>query len=1116
MSGSGASSIALTAEQQAPISAREASVALAAGAGCGKTKVLTEKFVALLDGQAPPPLDRIVALTFTEKAARELRGRIRTACREKAERGTDTAYWRGVLRDLEIARIGTFHAFCGTILRRYPIEAAVDPSFAVLDDAIAPTVRGDSLDACLRRWLSSRDPDLAALAVDYGLDAVREALGDFLANRPDLDLDVWASTPPSEIVSSWERFRDGPALASLLSGMAPDHRELLEVLSGNECSHPVMSDRRAMILADLPRLHLAANPAAAMAELREFAKVQGGGKKDHWPSAEVYEEVKKRLTYLRGHIDTLLKLLAPDDGRSLAAAEAGVRFARLASQAVAEYSRAKAQEGVLDFDDLQSRVRDLLRHGPVAVREDLVRSIDILLVDEFQDTDATQAEILSHLAGAEIGGGRLFLVGDAKQSIYRFRGARPEIFDRFRKDFPPTGRLNLTENFRSVPGILAFVNALFGETFPGREHLLRPGGPPSGLDAEAAPAVEFLWSGAPGARTDAASRRKAEAAAIARMLSARLAAGWTVRVRGERESRAARPGDVAILFRSRSDFPLYEHALASEGLDYHVVGGSTFFAQQEVIDLINLLSAIEDPFDPLALAGTLRGPVFGVSDEGLFWLATAGTGDLPSAFQRWERVAESLAPDDRTAIGRAHVLLSRWRGEKDRLSIAGLLNLALVDSGFEAALLGEFLGERKRANVRKLVRLARKFDQRGSFTLADFVARLRADVKNPPREEQATTTDDRGRAVRLMTIHQAKGLEFPIVIVADLDRDTPNTSKLMSYHPELGVLVRATGTDPDDELPTRNLGRLLRDRIESRAEHEEALRVFYVAATRARDALVLSAGISPDDPPASPALTLLAERFHLADGTCRVGEVDPERPPRAAVIADSADLPPGNASRTPFRPRILMTARRITRASPPFEEDGARSGTSRQRWLSLDTSSVLTGAMPEVDRLLRAALTDPSAIGDVPLPDLVERIARSQGLWTSDRVHSLACRLLDQWRSSRVFRAVARADQVRRAIRWTVAWPPDDPSATVYSGRIDLACRNANGAWNLVNIALEAGDEVRSRETLNLQLSAFASGAHAIGPVSAGWLVTLGPRLTETRIDSIDEDEIRRSLRVLS
>jgi hypothetical protein len=169
-----------------------------------------------------------------------------------------------------------------------------------------------------------------------------------------------------------------------------------------------------------------------------------------------------------------------------------------------------------------------------------------------------------------------------------------------------------------------------------------------------------------------------------------------------------------------------------------------------------------------------------------------------------------------------------------------------------------------------------------------------------------------------------------------------------------------------------------------------------------------------------------------------------------------------------------------------------------------------------VDRLLRAALADPSAIGNVPLPELVERIARHQGIWTSDRVRSLACRLLDQWRSSRVYRGVARAEQVRRAIRWTVAWPPGDPAATVYSGRIDLACRDANGAWNLVNIALEAGDEARSRETLNLQLSAFASAAHAIGPVSAGWLVTLGPRVMETRMDTFEEGEIRRALRVLA
>ena len=568
---------------------------------------------------------------------------------------------------------------------------------------------------------------------------------------------------------------------------------------------------------------------------------------------------------------------------------------------------------MLDFHDLQDRVLTLLRHGPRSVVQSLRDSISALLVDEFQDTDAVQAEILETLADDQAASGRLFLVGDSKQSIYGFRGAEPRIFQSFRERFPADGQLNLTENFRSVPAILNFVNTLFAETFSGAEHRLRPGGMDVGpLDSEA-PAVEFLWTGRH-EKADVALRRKVEASVAARMLAIRLKAGWTVRDPKLGVPREARPGDVAILFRSRSDFPIYEQALAAVGLDYHVVGGSTYFAQQEVIDLMNLLSAIEDPLDALALAGVLRGPFFGVSDEGLYWLANSGAADLVEAFAAAPRLPASLAADDAIAVTRAAETLQRWRGRKDTMPIAELLDRALTESGFEAALMGEFLGGRKRANVRKLVDLARKFDARGSLTLADFVARLRADVKNPPREEQAATSDEAGQAVRLMTIHQAKGLEFPIVVLADLARQPQPKSDLVTHHPELGLLIRPRGDADGDESATRNFGRDLLAEEEAEAGEAEELRVFYVATTRARDALILAAGRTADETTKSPAMRLLVSRFNLSTGEPLAEPGPGEWPARAGVINPApiaaADLP--TALR--FRPKLLVTARAIQRA----------------------------------------------------------------------------------------------------------------------------------------------------------------------------------------------------------
>ena len=279
-----------------------------------------------------------------------------------------------------------------------------------------------------------------------------------------------------------------------------------------------------------------------------------------------------------------------------------------------------------------------------------------------------------------------------------------------------------------------------------------------------------------------------EAKCLARRLRERLDAGWPVFDRATNAIRPAHPGDVALLFRAMTDLWPYESALAEEGFDYHTIGGSAFYAQQEVHDVINLLSVVEDPFDEIAMAGALRSPFFGVSDEGLFWLATSFEGGgLAAGIHRLDEIA-GMSPTDRRRASAALELLSRWRSAKDHEPMARLVARVLDESGFEAAVVCEFLGERKLANTRKIVRLARDFDRQGGFTLADFVARLRADLENEPREEQAATTDESGASIRLMSIHQAKGLEFPIVVLPDLcaHRQQPEPARGLPPGPRPG------------------------------------------------------------------------------------------------------------------------------------------------------------------------------------------------------------------------------------------------------------------------------------------------------------------------------------------
>ena len=330
-----------------------------------------------------------------------------------------------------------------------------------------------------------------------------------------------------------------------------------------------------------------------------------------------------------------------------------------------------------------------------------------------------------------------------------------------------------------------------------------------------------------------------EARRLARRLRERLDAGWPIFDRAAKVVRPAHAGDVALLFRAMTDLWPYELALADEGFDYHTIGGSAFYAQQEVHDVINLLSVIEDPFDEIAVAGALRSPFFGVSDEGLFRLATTlEDGGLTAGLYRLGEV-DGLSNLDRGRAARALELLSRWRADKDRIPMARLVARVLDESGFEGALVCEFLGDRKLANTRKIVRLARDFDRQGGFTLAEFVARLRADLENEPREEQAATTDEAGASVRLMSIHQAKGLEFPIVVLPDLARSSPPRSPMVACRPDLGLVVRPpqagpTSGDAASDQETRDPVWRAYLTLERADDEQESLRLFYVAATRAQ------------------------------------------------------------------------------------------------------------------------------------------------------------------------------------------------------------------------------------------------------------------------------------------
>ncbi|MEX0586428.1 MAG: UvrD-helicase domain-containing protein, partial [Pirellulales bacterium] len=722
----------LTSEQTTAITTRDVSIALSAGAGCGKTFVLTARFLSHLDLQResddePARLGQLIAITFTDAAAREMRTRIRSACYDRlqqAKNADEEQHWLRLLREIDAARISTIHAFCTSLLRTHATEADLDPTFGVLDQSDADVLQYDVIDDVLRELLDKLDDDTLDLAGAYDLRRVKEQVAELLGRRHDPAFQQWLAATPDDVVAAWREWHEKKAFPHAVAEIASSTpiNTLLDLLHNVTPSekNTKFVEARAALLELLPRLREGAENVndADLDIIRQSAQVQRICSAKDWPSADDYGAYRDACADLRALLDKHRPRPFSDEAAH-ETARLGLALLKLTAKVAEKYENQKRAQGKLDFDDLLFHAHRLIADPKNdELRAQLADDLRLLLVDEFQDTDQLQVDLVRALCGPGFDTGRLFFVGDFKQSIYRFRGAEPTVFRNLRGEVDEPGRLPLTVNFRSQPEILHFVNALFCNAFgrdgdpyemlhASREHITVP------------PAVEFLWTitpnknnlKMPGARHGA---RSAEAIAVARRIRALVDEQSTespVVDRQSGEPRRLELGDVAILFRTLGDVQVYEEALREYGLNYYLVGGYAFYAQQEIYDVLNLLRAVASGADEVSLAGALRSPLFALADETLFWLADSA-GSLNAGL-----LAEPLPPqlsleENAKAVAAADTI-RHLRSIKDRVPIAALLGVALDRTGYDAVLLTEFLGERKLANLHKLVERARAVDQSG-------------------------------------------------------------------------------------------------------------------------------------------------------------------------------------------------------------------------------------------------------------------------------------------------------------------------------------------------------------------------------------------------------------------
>ncbi len=1099
----------LTPQQQQALETRDVSVALSAGAGCGKTFVLTERFLSHLeprpDTDVTSQLGRLIAITFTERAAREMRQRIRAGVRDRLLQAAPEheAHWLDILRRIDSARISTIHSFCGTLLRSHAVEAQLDPGFSVLEPTAARLLLGELIDDHLRELLAKQDADMIELVAGYDLNGVRERMGRLLAERFRLDFAEWLPLAASDLVAIWRDFHAAHIKPEALRTLreAPMVLRLHNEILPQGAPHEKLAERALIVAEILERIADSEPTDADLDSLEEHARVQGCTGKKIWAGHEaLYEDYKATFEELRELVGKVRKQLVFDARGALPAAEASLRFVRVTAPVREAYEKRKRELGVLDFDDLLIKAHRLLHDEAHAnLRKRLALGIELLLVDECQDTDDLQMELIDALAGgATLGRGKMFHVGDFKQSIYRFRGAEPELFQKLQDGTAEHGRIPLSLNFRSQPEILNFVNVLFAPIFEDKYQALAA----KREQTSPLPAIEFLWAvDAPPEEDDTGD--PADAAAIRPKATAedlrRLEADWLARrIRGLVDCREPRIpaekrdgslplrpieyGDCALLFRALSNVGIYEAALERYGIPYYVVGGKAFYAQQEIYDLLNFLKTLDSVCDDVALAGVLRSPFFSLSDEALLFLAQHAGGLAGGLFA--PQLSEALEPEDRKKAAFAAQTLRELRAVKNRLPIADLINEIFARTAYDAIVTAEFLGDRKLANLRKLVDQARAFDRSGIFTLTAFIEQLGTSVVEQPDEAQAAAFAEGANVVRIMSIHQSKGLEFPVVVVPDLERKRQPNRATVGFHPELGPMVGPPYRD--DGASGLDLFRV----VENREDEAESRRLFYVATTRAADYLILSSGVVDPALPVGEWRELLAERFDLASGKLRDIPGKGQHNPEVLVTTERPTLDDDGVAQIerPDWPKVLQQAERAARSAQatlfagtepiPYRGQGRRrfsfsrlSGrivTERQAVEERDAAESTTSS-PADDadeagseaRMVGIVLHEVLARYDYRRDRPAERRATLEGLvrramgavaTTPESTAELAA-LAEAFIGSPRGQAVAGAKQAFRELEFLLAWPLDQSAGggIHLQGFLDLLYQDTAGRWCIVD-----------------------------------------------------------------
>ena len=762
----------LNEEQLAAVEAR-GDVFVSAGAGTGKTSVLVERFVRAVCDEGLD-VDSVLVITYTRKAAGELRSRIRAALGERGR--LDLA------RELDGAWISTIHGFCNRLLKANPFAVGLDPRFRELDEAAAAVLRGEAFEEALATFCADGDEARLRLLATYGTAGLRRMLTGVYETLRSAGRELWLEL-------------DAPS-------SLPEALSALQVAASCLAEDGDATETQRANAAEALRV---APPDALAERVLDLSALRCRGER-----AATYEEARRAVER------AALEELAAGDRELLQ---------RLLEGFAASYDAAKRRESAVDFEDLQLAARELLgEHPEVREREQL--RFRVVMVDEFQDTNALQCELIDLLTRP--GETEVFTVGDEFQSIYGFRHADVRVFRERREQ--AENLLALRRNYRSRPEVLAAVNQLFGSEFGDGFQPLAAWG--AFDDPVLGHPVELLVTDKASYAGSGEHWRRAEARHVAARVRALVDAG------------EAAPGEIVLLFAAGTDAEWFEEELRRAGLPTYRATGRGYFGQQQVSDLLSYLSLLHNRYDDVALASVLASPLVGVSNDTLVLLRRhAGRRPLFAALER--SLPADLDDDGERLLRAFRQRYERLVAASGRLSLERLCEQVLAEHDYDLAVLARWDGRRRYANLRKLARLARAYEALRGADLEGFVRFVRDQDAFGARELEAVAEEEGADAVRLLTIHAAKGLEFRVVIVADAGRDTggpPAPDEILAL-PDGRFGFRALHPIRGDREPVFDWDAVSEARrLEERAER---LRLYYVAMTRAIDRLIVSGAIDP-------------------------------------------------------------------------------------------------------------------------------------------------------------------------------------------------------------------------------------------------------------------------------